>query len=104
MDLDNVTQAAVENEVSQQYRAARGAVPRVVNIEGWQDPDPNDDFVRAFYGGRGAARGRVRTGNEVAVKTKKIGTGRVAVFLVPNPGNDTFKNLKVELKVGEAQM
>ena len=103
MDLANVTQAAVEQEVSQQFRAARGANPRVVHIQGWQAPDPNGDFVRAFYGGRA---GRARAGNEVEVTTEKIATGRLAVFLVPNTQNPTFQHLHntIKLKVGEAQL
>ena len=106
LTLTNVTQAAVENEVSQQYRAARGANPRVVHIQGWQAPDPNGDFVRAFYGGRA---GRARAGNEVEVTTEKIGPGRVAVFLVPNrqnknPNIQQLARGTLKLKVGEANI
>jgi hypothetical protein len=107
LDLANVTQAAVAQAVSNQYSAARGANPRTVRLEGWQAPDPNGDFVRAFYGGRGGgARGRARTGNEVDVTTEKIATGRLAVFLVPNTQNPTFQHLHgtIKLKVAEAQL
>jgi hypothetical protein len=74
-----------------------------VHIEGWQAPDPNGYFVQAFPGARG---GRARAGNEVEVTTEKIGTGRVAVFLVPNTQNPAIRNLHntIKLKVGEAQL
>ena len=105
MDLANVTQAAVEQEVSQQFRAARGANPRVVHIQGWQAPDPNGDFVRAFPGFGGRA-GRARAGNEVEVTTENLGAGKVAVFLVPNTQNPALQQLHntIKLKVGEAQL
>jgi hypothetical protein len=119
LDLDGITQGAVEQAVSAEYSAstsysatgvASGAAPRVVRIEGWQAPDPTGDFVQAFPGfAGGGRRGRGYVGNEVAVTTEKIGPGRVAVFLVPNGQNkdphiQQLARGTMKLKVGEAQL
>jgi hypothetical protein len=105
LTLANVNQANVENEVSQQYSAARGAPARVVHIQGWDTQnhtDPNSDFMRAF-GGR-----RPRTDEVIAVETERVPNvpGRVEVYLVPNTQNDTIRNLHgtMRVKVGEAQL
>jgi hypothetical protein len=107
LSLANVNQANVENEVSQQYRAAGGSAgARVVQIQGW-DPqnhtDPNSDFMRAFGGGR-----RPRTDEVIAVVTERVPNvpGRVEVYLVPNTLNDTIRNLHdtMKVKVGEVQL
>jgi hypothetical protein len=104
LSLANVNQANVENEVSQQYHAAGGsASARVVQIQGWNPPDPNSDFMRAFGGGR-----RPRTDEVIAVETERVPNvaGRVAVYLVPNTQNDTIRNLHgtMRVKVGEVQL
>ena len=109
LTLANVTQAAVENEVSRQYSASSrsGASPRVVRIENWLAPD--QDFVQAFPGyAAGGRAGRGRVGNEVEVTTEKLGAGKVAVYLVPNTQspNMNIRNLPGthRFKVGEAQL
>jgi hypothetical protein len=103
LTLANVTQANVESEVSKQYTAggekgpcSHGAHPRI-----GIPPDPNGDFMRAFTGGR-----RNRTDEVIEVTTEKIGTGRLAVLLVPNTKNSTIKNLHgtIKHKVGETQL
>jgi hypothetical protein len=102
LTLAQVTQANVEREVSNQYRAAGGgAAPRVVLIQNWNPPDANSDFIRAFGDSR-----RPRTDAVIEVKTEKIGTGRLAVFLVPNTQNNLVKTLhgKLKVKVGEVQL
>ena len=102
LTLANVTQANVEREVSAQYRAAGTGAARVVHIQNWNPPDANSDFMRAF----GDARRGQRTDEVIEVKTEKIGTGRVAVFLVPNTKNNNIRNLHgtLKVKVGEAQL
>jgi hypothetical protein len=108
LTLAQVTQADVEREVSNEYRAARTPpgtpqpAARVVHITNWNPPDANSDFMRSF----GDARRGQRTDEVIEVKTEKIGTGKVAVFLVPNTKNATLKNLhgKLKVKVGEAQL
>jgi hypothetical protein len=102
LTLAQVTQANVEREVSAQYRAARTGTARVANIQNWNPPDANSDFMRAF----GDSRRGQRTDEVIEVKTEKIGTGRLAVFLVPNTQNNLVKNLhgKLKVKVGEVQL
>jgi hypothetical protein len=103
LTLANVTQANVEREVSAQYTAGgQNAPARVVHIQNWNPPGANSDFIRAF----GDARRGQRTDEVIEVKTEKIGTGKLAVFLVPNTKNATLKNLhgKLKVKVGEAQL
>jgi hypothetical protein len=102
LTLANVNQAAVEQEVSQQYRAARGANPRVVHIQGWQQPGPNEDFLRTLSGGGR----RPRTDEVIEVTTERVSPGRVAVYLVPNTQNNTIQNLHgtMKVKVGEADI
>jgi hypothetical protein len=103
LTLANVTQANVEAEVSSQYSAAVGAPPRVVHMQGWQAPDPNGDFMRAFTGGR-----RARADEVIEVETERVPNvpGRIVVYLVPNTQNDTIRNLHgtMRLRVGEAQL
>jgi hypothetical protein len=106
LTLANVNQAAVEQEVSQQYRAARGANPRVVHIQGWQQPGPNEDFLRTLSGG---GRRAPRTDEVIEVKTERVPggpAGRVAVYLVPNTQNNSIRNLHgtMKVKVGEADI
>lgn len=106
LTLANVTQANVEREVSREYSAARGASAsaRVVQIQNWNPPDATSDFMRAF--GDGGGRRAQRTDEVIQVETEKIGTGRLAVFLVPNKQNAALRNLhgKLKVKVGEAQL
>jgi hypothetical protein len=105
LTLANVTQANVEREVSRQYSAAGGtASARVVQIQNWNPPDATSDFMRAF--GDGGGRRAQRTDEVIQVETEKIGTGRLAVFLVPNRQNATLKHLhgKLKVKVGETQL
>jgi hypothetical protein len=110
LDLDNITQGAVEQAVSAEYSASSTAPLRTIRIEGWQDPDPNGQFVQAFPGfAGGGRRGRATVGKEVEVTTEKIGPGRVAVFLVPNrqnknPNIQQLARGTLKLKVGEANI
>ncbi len=92
----------MEREVSAQYRAAATGAARVVHIQSWNPPPANSDFMRSF----GDTRRGQRTDEVIEVETEKIGTGRVAVFLVPNKENATLKHLhgKLKVKVGEAQL
>jgi hypothetical protein len=103
LTLANVTQPNVEREVSRQYTAGTGPA-RVVQIQNWNPPDANSDFMRAF--GDGGGRRGQRTDEVIQVETEKIGTGRLAVFLVPNKQNAALKHLhgKLKVKVGEAQL
>jgi hypothetical protein len=104
LTLANVTQPNVEREVSRQYSAAATASARVVQIQNWNPPAATSDFMRAF--GDGAGRRGQRTDEVIQVETEKIGTGRLAVFLVPNKQNAALKHLhgKLKVKVGEAQL
>jgi hypothetical protein len=107
LDLNNITQGAVEQAVAAEYHSSEKAIPRTIRIENWQAPPPTGDFVTAFPGFAPSGRGRARAGgNEVEVTTEKISAGRVAVYLVPNTQNPTFQHLHgtIKLKVAEAQL
>jgi hypothetical protein len=111
LDLNNITQGAVEQAVSAEYSASSGSGARLrtIRIENWQAPDPNDPFVRSFPGFAGGGRQAARVGSEVQVTTERIRPGRVAVFLVPNKGNNN-PNIQqlargtLKFKVGEADI